>query len=356
MPRPIYAEINTANIKSNFEIIRGVNSGQKMWSVVKANAYGHGISNIWRHLNSTDGFALLDLNEALLLRKEGWTGKILLLEGFFEHTDLEIIDEHQLTFAVHSDWQIDALRNYHFANKVDVYLKVNSGMNRLGFTPFEIGNVLNKLRRIPYINSVTLMSHFANADTREGVIEPMMTIDNLHTPENVEHCLANSAALLWHRDTHRNWVRPGIILYGASPSGNWADIADTGLKPVMSLKSKIIAIQHLKKGDAVGYGGNFRATNNQTIGVVACGYADGYFRTSREGTPVLVDGVRTGLVGRVSMDMLTVDLTSCPSACINSDVELWGEHLPVDVVANAAGTIGYELLTALAPRVTVRVI
>lgn len=197
------------------------------------------------------------------------------------------------------------------------------------------------------------MTHFASADTAEGITEPMNLIEACSQTMRGPRCLANSAAALWHPQAHADWVRPGIVLYGASPSGNWQDIAATGLKPVMRLSSQIIAVQSLQDGDRVGYGGRFSAAGAQRIGIVACGYADGYPRHAPDGTPVLVDGIKTGVVGTVSMDMLAVDLTPCPAARIGTPVELWGTALPVDDVAQAAGTLGYELLSALAPRVPI---
>jgi alanine racemase len=356
MPRPIYAEINTRNIECNFNIIRDLNKGKNIWAVVKANAYGHGIKNIWKHLAQADGFALLDIQEAVLLRNEGWKGRILLLEGFFQTEDLDVIDHYQLTFAVHSQWQVEAVLNHSFNHPADVYLKVNTGMNRLGFPPQSVSKILDAFQLSDNVRSVTVMSHFAAADTVSGTDKPMKFFEQINLPTGTERCLANSAALLWHCETHADWVRPGIVLYGASPTGKWSDIDETGLKAVMSLRSKLIAIQHLNCGDRVGYGGLYRATRSHKIGVIACGYADGYLRSAREGTPVLVNGIVAPLVGRVSMDMLTVDLSNQPSAKINDDVELWGPNLPVDDVANASGTIGYELLTALAPRVPIKLI
>lgn len=197
------------------------------------------------------------------------------------------------------------------------------------------------------------MSHFANADSPDGIARPLQVIEQALEGIDAPRSLANSAATLWHPETHHQWVRPGIVLYGASPSGRWQDIAGCGLQPAMTLKSEIIGVQTLKAGDGVGYGSRWRARGEQRIGIVACGYADGYPRTAPNGTPVLVDGSRTGTLGMVSMDMLAVDLTPCPQAGIGSPVELWGSQIKIDDVAAAAGTIGYELMCALAPRVPV---
>lgn len=355
MPRPILATVSLSALTQNLNVIRTFAPGSNVWSVVKANGYGHGISRIWRSLSATDGFALLDFNEAILLRESGWQGPILLLEGFFSAGDLAIIDQYRLTTTVHSQWQIKALSDARLSQPVNIYLKVNSGMNRLGFAPEQAGAVWQQLRELKQVADITLMSHFATADSIEGVDKQMTAINLAGQNISGPRSLANSAATLWHPHTHYDWVRPGIILYGASPSGKWKDIEHTGLKPVMTLQSELIAVQELNGGDRVGYGGRYSATGSQRIGVVACGYADGYPRHAPSGTPVWVDGVRTATVGTVSMDMMMVDLTPCPQAHIGSPVELWGNHLPVDDVAGAAGTLGYELLSALAPRVPVSV-
>ncbi|CDG21279.1 Alanine racemase [Xenorhabdus poinarii G6] len=355
MPRPILATIHLDAFRHNLSIIRQRVNNSKIWSVVKANAYGHGLSRIWQSLMQTDGFALLDMNEAIDLREQGWQGPILLLEGFFKPADLQIINQYRLTTAVHSHWQIDEIEKAKLDNAIDIYLKLNSGMNRLGFTPEEYPQIISSVRRINNINSVTLMTHFANADNDVGVDGQFAVVERLQM-NSLPHCLASSGAILWHPKTHGDWVRPGIILYGASPSGRWCDIANIGLKPAMTLQSEIIAVHELPEGEKIGYGGCYTTPKPMRVGTVACGYADGYPRHAPTGTPVMVDGIRTQLLGAISMDMMTVDLTLCPQARIGSVVELWGENLPVDEVAESAGTIGYELLCALAKRVPVTVV
>ncbi|ROU13807.1 alanine racemase [Kluyvera ascorbata] len=353
MSRPVLATIDLQALKQNLGIVRRAAGGARVWSVVKANAYGHGLDRIWNALRETDGFAMLNLEEAILLRERGWKGPILLLEGFFHADELELFDKYRLTTSVHSNWQIKALQNARLHAPIDIYLKVNSGMNRLGFAPERIHTVWQQLRGISNVGAMTLMSHFAQSKLTDGVAEPMQRIEQAAEGLECPRSLANSAATLWHPETHFDWVRPGIVLYGASPSGQWQDIANTGLKPVMSLSSQIIGIQNLKPGDAVGYGSRYRANEEQRIGIVACGYADGYPRIAANGTPVLVDGIRTGTVGAISMDMLAVDLTPCPQAGIGTAVELWGQEIKIDEVAASAGTVGYELMCALAPRVPV---
>lgn len=353
MPRPISASLNLSALQHNLNIVRGYAKTAKIWSVVKANAYGHGLARIWQGLAATDGFALLDLNEAVLLREQGWQGPILLLEGFFQPQDLKVLDHYRLTTAVHSDWQLEAIKTARLSTPLNIYLKLNSGMNRLGFPIGQVDAVWQWAKSLSNVAEVTLMSHFANADNHIGAQTQFSVIQQASEHLAATRCFANSAAILRNPETHYGWVRPGIILYGASPSGDTADIAGIGLRPVMNLNSEIIAVQSLSSGHSVGYGSRYTASGAQRIGVVACGYADGYPRLAPSGTPIRVDGLLTHTVGAISMDMLTVDLTACPHAQIGSKVEIWGENLPIDNVAKAAGTVGYELMCALASRVPV---
>ncbi|AUY25462.1 catabolic alanine racemase DadX [Mixta calida] len=355
MSRPIVATIHSAALRQNLAIVRQAAPHSRVWSVVKANGYGHGIDRIWQHLADTDGFALLNLEEAILLRERGWKKPILLLEGFFHRDELELLDRYRLTTSVHSNWQIKAIAEAQLSAPLDIYVKVNTGMNRLGFLPEQVHNVWRKLRALDNVGEMTLMTHFAEAEREEGIVEPMKQVERAAEGLNCPRSLSNSAATLWHPEAHFDWVRPGIVLYGASPSGQWQDIAGTGLKPAMTLTSDIIGVQPLKAGAGVGYGYRYHAQAEQRIGVVACGYADGYPRHAPTGTPVMVDGVRTHTLGAVSMDMLMVDLTPCPQAGIGSKVELWGDQIKIDEVASSAGTVGYELMCALAPRVPVDV-
>ncbi|AVV38107.1 alanine racemase [Pantoea vagans] len=356
MSRPIVATINQQALRHNLTVVRQAAPASRVWSVVKANAYGHGIDRVREALSATDGFALLNMEEAILLREQGWKKPILLLEGFFQPEDLQLIDRYRLTTSVHSNWQIKALASASLSAPVDIYLKMNSGMNRLGFRPEQVSGAWQKLRALSNVGEMTLMAHFADAENPQGLIAPLQRVEQAAEGLNCPRSLSNSACTLWHPEAHFDWVRPGIILYGASPSGDWQDIAGSGLKPVMTLSSEIIAVQQLQAGDGVGYGYRYHASTAQRIGVVACGYADGYPRHAPTGTPVCVDGVMTQVVGAVSMDMITVDLTPCPQAGIGSSVELWGEQVKIDQVAKAAGTVGYELMCALAPRVPVTVI
>ncbi|HCB1501654.1 TPA: catabolic alanine racemase DadX [Klebsiella michiganensis] len=353
MSRPVKASIDMSALRQNQQIVRRAAPDSRLWAVVKANAYGHGLARVWNALSAADGFAMLNLEEAILLRELGWKGPILMLEGFFHADELALFDKYRLTTSVHSNWQIKALQQAKLHAPLDIYVKVNSGMNRLGFIPDRLQIVWQQLRGLKNVSEMTLMSHFAEAENPHGIMEPMRRIEQAAEGLDCPRSLANSAATLWHPESHFNWVRPGIVLYGASPSGLWQDVANTGLKPVMTLSSEIIGVQNLKPGEAVGYGGIYRTTQEQRIGIVACGYADGYPRLAPSGTPVLVDGVRTTTVGRISMDMLAVDLTPCPQAGIGAPVELWGKEIKIDDVAVTSGTVGYELMCALAPRVPV---
>jgi alanine racemase len=354
MPRPLLATIHTAALANNLAVARRHAPRSKIWAVVKANAYGHGLARAFPGLRATDGFGLLDLEEAVKLRELGWAGPILLLEGFFRPTDIDVIDRYSLTTVLHSDEQLRMLEMARLSKPVNVQLKMNSGMNRLGYTPERFRAAWERARACPRVGQITLMTHFSDADTERGVAYQMEAFERGAQGIAGARSLANSAATLWHPDTHFDWVRPGIILYGASPSGLHGAIADTGLQPAMTLASELIAVQSVAEGQTVGYGSTYRARAPMRIGVIACGYADGYPRSAPEGTPVLVEGVRTGVIGRVSMDMLTVDLSAVPNAGVGSRVELWGAALPIDDVARACGTIGYELMCAVAQRVPVR--
>jgi alanine racemase len=319
-------------------------------AVIKAAAYGHGLLPVAGALNAADGFALLDLRDAVRLREAGFRQAILLLEGCFTPDDLPLAVGHDLACVVHHARQIAMLDACPRRESLQVWLKVNTGMNRLGFAPRDVPAVMEKLRSHPAVREITLMSHFSCADEAEGVAAQLETFEALAAPYRVARSLANSAALLRYPATHADWVRPGIMLYGASP---FADISaqQLGLKPAMTLHSRIISVREIPAGDRIGYGGAFRARAPMRVGVAACGYADGYPRHAPTGGPVLVEGQRTRVLGRVSMDMLSVDLSTLPSADIGSPVTLWGEGLPVEEVARAADTISYELLCAVSGRV-----
>jgi alanine racemase len=353
MPRPITAWIHADAVRHNLTIVKQRAPQAKAWAVVKANAYGHGIERIYPALAEADGIALLDLDEAVRVRELGWRKPILLLEGLFKLEDAELAGAHGLTAAIHCNEQLELLSAAKLNRPIDIYLKMNSGMNRLGYTPADFRAAWERATAMPTVGEIALMSHFANADDGE-VDWQMDRFDAATAGLPGQRSLANSAAVLWHERAHRDWVRPGIILYGASPSGQSRHIGDIPLRAAMSLTSEIIGIQTVNVEETVGYGRAFEASQTMQIGVVACGYADGYPRHAPTGTPIAVDGVMTRVVGRVSMDMLTVDLTPCPSAQVGAKVELWGDQVKIDDVAARAGTIGYELTCALARRVRVK--
>ena len=351
MPRPIQARIDLSALEHNLQIARRL-SHTRLMAVIKAAAYGHGLLRTAEALNAADGFALLDIKDAMQLREAGFRQTILLLEGFFTPDDLPLIAEYDLACVVHNAQQIAMLDAHPRRGKLSVWLKVNSGMNRLGFVPQEIPAVMEQLQVHAAVRDITLMTHFSHADEELGVATQLEKFNTLAAPYRVARSLANSAALLRYPATHADWVRPGIMLYGASPFIE-TSAQQLGLRPVMTLQSEIISVSELRPGEHIGYGGQFRADANMRVGVVACGYADGYPRHAPSGTPVLVQGQPTRLLGRVSMDMLSVDLSAIPSATIGTPVTLWGSGLPVDEVARAAGTISYELLCALTARVPV---
>jgi alanine racemase len=329
----------------------------RVWAVTKANAYGHGLARAASALAEADGLALLELAEAAQMREAGYRKPLLLLEGFFRPADLQAVDLHGLTPVVHDSEQIVMLERAKLSSQIAVYLKLNTGMNRLGFAgQKQVRSAYDRLTASGKVASIVLMSHFAEADAPSGARQPsaiagqMARLREWTAGITGETSLANSAAILRFPETHAGWVRPGIMLYGATPFAEQS-AADLGLQPVMTLASEIIAVQNLQAGERVGYAGTFEARQAMRIGVVACGYADGYPRHAPSGTPVMVAGKRTVTVGRVSMDMLCVDLDGIPEARVGSTVVLWGEGLAVDEVAASAGTVGYELLCALAARV-----
>ena len=352
MPRPIRATIHLSALRNNFGVARRRAPQARPLAVIKANAYGHGLLRVAGALRDADGFAVLDVDDAVRLRQTGHGRRVLLLEGFFDPLDLPQFSEHRLTAVVHTMEQVAMLERTRLQSRIDVFLKVNTGMNRLGFAPDSVRPALERLHVSGNTGEITLMTHFANADDPRGIEWQLEVFRRAGAGLDLPVSTSNSAALLRYPDSAQGWSRPGIMLYGASPFAEQS-AAELGLLPAMTLQSSIIAVQTIEPGDIVGYGGAFTAQRRTRIGVVACGYADGYPRHAPSGTPVLVDGLRTRTVGRVSMDMLCVDLTDLASAGIGAPVVLWGEGMPVEEVATAAGTVSYELLCALASRVPV---
>ena len=360
MTRPIRAEISASALRHNYLFAKRLAPQSQVFAVVKANGYGHGLECVARALHDADAFATLELDSAITLRKMGIEQPILMLEGLFARDEIPVYCQHQLMMTVHSDVQMDMLSQQRPTIPLDVFLKMNSGMNRLGFPadryPAEVHKA-EAMQQKGIVGDLVLMTHFAGADGPDGVSDALKCfVDAVYAANGslFQRSVANSAATLRYPETHFQWVRPGIMLYGSSPFANQS-ATELGLNPVMTLRSEIIGVQTLERGDKVGYGGVFTAKKRMRIGIAACGYADGYPRhapgDNENGTPVLVGGKRTRTVGRVSMDMLMVDITDMPHVHIGAPVTLWGEGLPADEVANAAGTVAYELFCAVSPRV-----
>jgi alanine racemase len=352
--RPTNATIDLAALRNNLRVARQ-RTRARVWAVVKANAYGHGLRRIEPALVEADGLALLETPDAVALRERGWKKPLLMLEGFFDAAEAELFARHGLAAVIHDPSQMEMLERARPERPVEVYLKINSGMNRLGIRPSFAVAALQRLRDCANAGAITLMTHFAEADGARGIAGPLGAFDEVSRGQNLPVSTANSAALLRYPESHRDWVRPGIMIYGCSPFATEA-AATFGLQPVMTLASRIISVQALEPGERIGYAGAFTADRPMRIGVVACGYADGYPRHAPVGTPILVGGKRTRTLGLVSMDMLFADLTGLPEAGIGSEVILWGRGLSADEVATAAGTVSYELLCALGARVPVTVV
>lgn len=357
MPRPILASISASALAHNLALARKEAAPARTWAVLKANAYGHGLLRAAKAFAEADGFALLDLVDALKLRSAGVDKPLLMLEGFFAPQDIPHFMKYRLTPVVHCFEQVEMLRAAAAAGQLqeglDLYLKVNSGMNRLGFMTDGVAGAWTALKAVPGVRDITLMTHFADADGESGIDGQLQWFHalthGLHAPKSY----ANSAALLRFPEKARaDWVRPGIMLYGCSPF-TFRTAAEIGLRPAMTLSTQVIAVQQLEPGERVGYGFTYQAAKEMRIGVIACGYGDGYPRHAPSGTPVLVAGRRTQTVGRVSMDLICVDITDIPEAGVGAPAVLWGEGLSADQVAVSAGTVSYELLCALAARVPV---
>jgi alanine racemase len=349
--RPITARIHLAAFRHNLGVVRRHAPKSRIWAVVKADAYGHGLRRAARSLES-EGLALLELEGALMLRGAGERRPILLIEGFFSPRELPQIAEHDLTPVVHSLEQVVMLEKARLDARISVYLKLNTGMNRLGLDPADFRTALARLQACRCVAQVTLMTHFADTEGGERMREQCRRFDETVAGSRLPKSLANSAAILRCPESQADWVRPGIMLYGCSPFSD-ASAESLGLKPAMTLVSEVIAVRDLAAGASIGYGWSFTAPSPMRVGVVACGYADGYPRHAPTGTPIFVAGKRTRTVGRVSMDMLFADLTGLPNAAVGSTVMLWGEHVSADEVAASAGTVSYELLCGLGARVPV---
>lgn len=346
--RPARALIDLQALRHNYRLAREL-SGAKALAVVKANAYGHGAVRCAKALgDEADGFAVAAIEEALELREAGITRPILLLEGIFEADELAVVVAHDLWIVVHAPWQVEAIEHAAIETPIRVWLKVDSGMHRVGFHPAEYRDVWERLNGSGKVRDIVLMTHFSRADELDclGTDEQLATFEAARAGLPGETSLRNSPAVLGWPSVPSDWVRPGLMLYGATPFDTPQATA-ARLQPVMTVESRVIAVRDLPAGEPVGYGGRYVTQAGTRVGVVAIGYADGYPRHAPSGTPVLIDGRPGQLIGRVSMDMLTVDLTGHPEAGVGSTVELWGRHVPASTVAEAAETIPYEIFCNL---------
>lgn len=357
-PRVI-ATISQEALLHNFQVVKSLATNSKILAMVKANGYGHGLTFVAKTLKGADAFGVANVDEAFQLRRAGIDHEIVLMEGFLHAHELSIIQQEQLTQVVHLFEQIAVLEQLKSKKILPVWIKINTGMNRLGFRLEDFPTAYQRLKAIPWVRIVGFMTHFPQADERHNPLTMQQCETFLRYVEALPGAksLANSAAILSLPKTHQDWVRPGLILYGASPFEDHTR-DDFNLKPAMRLSSKIISIQHLNPGERVGYGGRWEAKNPHTkIGIIAIGYGDGYpWHAESLGTPVLVNQHRCKLIGRVSMDMIAIDLSQLSEVKLGDTVELWGAQLPIEEVAKAAKTIPYELFCRLTDRVKIHMV
>lgn len=352
MSRPIQALINLSALQHNLIQTKDMVGAARVWAVIKANGYGHGLLRAAKALNQADGFAVASVEEAILLRQAGFLHPILLLEGLFDEAELQVVLQHRLDLVVHSQHQVDWLLAHSVKEPLHLWLKLDTGMHRLGFNEEGLHQALFRLKHHAPHFKCHLMSHLACAEDEHPLNQQQyQRLLAANQTYQFKLSLANSAAIQLAPTMHLNWVRPGIMLYGAGIAPQHI----THFKPVMSLVSRVIAIKWIAAGEGVGYGQTWYAPRPTCLAVVAAGYGDGYPRHAENGTPVIINNLRVPLVGRVSMDMITVDITDHANQIkLNDPVELWGEQLSVDEVAQHANTIGYELLCGITQRVKIK--
>ncbi|SDW25641.1 alanine racemase [Thiocapsa roseopersicina] len=353
MPRPIRARIHLDAVRHNYRQAKALAPGARALAVVKANGYGHGAVAVARALaEEADGFAVAYVDEGLELRESGIRAPILLLDGIFSPDEMTILDRAGLTPVIHSRLQLDWLLDARPERPLDCWLKMDSGMHRMGFAPEDFAAAYAELADCPHVRSLVLMSHFARADEpgHDYTEQQMRVFEQATAAMHAPRSLSNSAAVLAWPRAHGDWTRPGIMLYGASPFEG-ASPSAASLRPAMTLESALISVRDLAPGEPVGYGGRFVCERPTRVGVAAIGYADGYPRHAPDGTPVAVRGRMTRIVGRVSMDLVTLDLTGIEDAAIGDPVELWGGQVSANAVAEASGTIAYQLFTNINRRV-----
>lgn len=350
-----HVTLNLESVRHNVRTLRSLAPNAQLMAVIKANGYGHGILRMAKALAPyVDALGVARTDSGLELRAGGIDQRIVVLQGFANATEVLLHQQARLEPVIHAAWQIEVLSGLSTEAPFPIWLKLDSGMHRLGLLPDEFLAGLERLSAMPHIPSpIPLMTHFANADDLQDdyTLQQWAEFRAL-APDQNPQCAANSAAILAWPSTHADWIRPGLSLYGVSPFAGRTGV-DEGLKPVMTLKTHLISIKTVSKGGRIGYGGSYRCDTDQRIGVIAAGYADGYPRALPTGTPVLLHGQRIPTVGRVSMDMTMVDLTHCKDAEVGDEVILWGEGLPVEEIAERAGTIPYTLLTGVTPRVRI---
>ncbi len=347
----VEAQIDIEALHHNFQRVKQSCPAARVMAVVKADGYGHGMVRIARALDEVDAFVVARVDEALQLQEAGITHSIVILEGFSEPADLAMIAERSLQIVVHHISQVEVLENSSLDRPVDVWLKIDSGMHRMGVPAGLAQSAWARLQNCTAVGHISLMTHLASADDRdsEQTAQQLACFQAATAGQEAPRSIANSAGILGWPETHTDWVRPGIMLYGVSPfEGGMAQSHD--LKPVMTLKSRLMAINYFREGEAIGYGASWRCPERMQVGVVACGYGDGYPRHAEMGTPVLINGQRVPLIGRVSMDTLCVDLRGV-EAQIGDEAILWGEGLPVEEIALKASTIPYGLLCGVTARV-----
>ena len=353
--RTATAVIDLKALSSNYRQIQALSPDSKVLAVLKANGYGHGLERIAKALPNADAFGVARIDEALALRAAGIVKPIVLLEGFFAKEDIDILAVNNLQTIVHNSQQLDAILNADLEKPLKVWLKIDTGMHRLGINPEQLEHFYHALTQSKNVQQpIVLMSHLGCADEKENTATPkqIALFEQLTEKMPLEKSLANSAGVLAWPESHYQWIRPGLMLYGVSPLP--ANIEVGGILPVMTLQSSLIAIREIAAGEAVGYGGAWVSENKTTIGVVAIGYGDGYPRHAPNGTPVLINGRRVPLIGRVSMDMITVDLGTDSNEQVGDLATLWGKGLPVEEVAEFATTIPYELLCNITRRVHIQ--
>ena len=356
MSRPIRLNVDLKAMRKNLRHTVDVAQPAKIMAVVKANAYGHGISRCFPALGAADALALLEIDSAVSLRQLGYKKPIVLLEGFFGELELAVFAKESLTAVVHHVEQIKMLLKTRLDNPIGIFLKANSGMNRLGLDLDVYDTNFQRLRSCANVSFIVAMTHFADADGARGVEWQYKRFKSLkcHQEKDLLTSMGNSATILRHPQSVGDWARPGIMLYGCSPFG--VDLENrVPISPVMSLTSRIVARQEVEKGESVGYGCDYVAARRTKVGIVACGYGDGYHRNVCAGTHVLIGDHKAPIIGRISMDLLAIDITAVPERDYSKSVMMWGPDLPIEMIAKAAGTISYDLLCRVSQRVPVTV-